>query len=201
MVILSSYGRHLWNFCKVQSPFSTKYSLLKTLSWFSTILYCHLAQVWTPVAREVNHFWPRCSQAVSGPQKSSVGCVWDSGLHAAISGWLLVPETVPWTQRNIKESTGRSRNERMCRAKKGGQKGRDRIGSGPALDTMVLLSPNPDVTSPGRYPLQPSSKIPISNSACVNGTSNQSLAIQTLRTIANHHHPHLREEKLLPLQY
>jgi len=78
--------------------------------------------------------------------------VWDTGLHAAISGWLRIPEKVPWTQRNIKERTERSRNERMCGAKKGGQKGRDRIGSRPALDMMVLLLPSPDVSSLGMYP-------------------------------------------------
>lgn len=39
--------------------------------------------------------------------ESSVGCVWDTGLHAATSRWLLVPEKVPQTQRNIKEKTDR----------------------------------------------------------------------------------------------
>lgn len=73
------------------------------------------------------------------------------------------------------EDRQRSRNERRCGAKKAGRKDRDRIGTWSTLDIMVLLSPSPDVPSPGMYPLQPSSKIPISDSAHANVSSNQSL--------------------------
>lgn len=85
--------------------------------------------------------------AVSGPQKISVSCVGDTGLHASLSRWLFVPEQISGTQRNIKERTERSINERMCGAKKGGQKGRDRLGNWAALDLMIPVSSSPAVLS------------------------------------------------------
>lgn len=72
-----------------------------------------LSQEWTPAPGEANHPWPPSKQGIPGPQSTSAGCAWDTGLHTTFSGWRFVP----WIQRKFPDKhieDQREWNERIC---------------------------------------------------------------------------------------
>ena len=114
------------------------------------------------------------NQTVPGATESlSQVCEGGTGLHAALSGWLFVPETQIKFSDNHKgedqrESETRELGWRGGASRRGRGRDRQQKQRRPALDLLVPPSPGPAVLPLlwfSDVPLQPSKKIHISGSA------------------------------------